>query len=219
MAALFLLVAGCATRPSHIAEQSPVIMLKSVRLPALEWVPWFSRFAEHSWIDFRFNGIWRRMEWDNIDHIILSEMDEEEAFENVRWDRSVAVHQHWSGLWADETAAKILEIGEHYPNAKHYTPWPGPNSNTFIEWLAQKVDLPIVMPPAALGKDYTPWLRAGVSSSNTGIEVETMILGVQIGLREGVEMHLLGLTLGVGIWPPAIKLPFLPAIPGGWFAP
>ena len=75
------------------------------------------------------------------------------------------------------------------------------------------------MPTTALGKDYTPWLDVGMTSSNTGVKFETMLIGAQLGVREGLELHALGLTLGVGIWPPAIKLPFLPAIPGGWFAP
>ena len=38
-------------------------------------------------------------------------------------------------------------------------------------------------------------------------------VGAQVGLAEGVELHLLGLTLGVDLWPPQVKLPFLPAIP------
>jgi hypothetical protein len=36
-------------------------------------------------------------------------------------------------------------------------------------------------------------------------------------LVEGIELHLLGLTVGVGLWPPVLKLPFLADIPGGWF--
>ena len=39
-----------------------------------------------------------------------------------------------------------------------------------------------------------------------------------MGLREGLELHLLGLTLGVGLWPPALKLPLLPrlGVHPGW---
>lgn len=72
-------------------------------------------------------------------------------------------------------------------------------------------------PPSAVGKDFTPWVHAGITSSRSGIELETMLLGVQLGLREGIEVHVLGLTIGIGIWPPTIKLPLLPAIPRDWF--
>ena len=219
IAVLIPLLAGCAIRPSEADHDNPIIMVESVRLPVRDWLPWFARFAEHTWIDFQVSGSWYRIEWDSVDHIILQDMAPGEVFEDVRWERDVAVHQQWHGEWAKEAAENIFTVGESYPHAKQYLPWPGPNSNSLIEWLAQEVDLPLVMPPAALGKDYTTWLHAGITSSNTGLELETTLLGAQVGLREGVELHVLGLTLGVGIWPPTIKLPFLPAIPGGWFAP
>ena len=212
-------LSGCATRPSTTAAERPTIMVKSVRLPVRNWLPWYTRFAEHTWIDFYHAGTWHRVEWDDVDHIIMSEMSATRAFSNVRWEREVAVHEQFSGDWTVPFMTKILEIATDYEDVQNYRPWPGPNSNTFINWLTREVGLPIVMPPTALGKDYTKWLRAGLTASNTGIELETMFLGTEIGLREGIEVHLLGLTLGVSIWPPAVKLPFLPAIPGGWFGP
>lgn len=213
------LLSGCAIRPSTAAADKPTIMVKSVRLPARSWLPWFTRFAEHTWIDFYHAGTWHRAEWNNVDHIIMFETSATAAFADVRWEREVAVHEQFSGEWTVPIMAKILEIATDYEYAKHYLPWPGPNSNTFVNWLTSEVGLPIVMPPTALGKDYTTWLHAGITASNTGIELETMLLGAEVGFREGVEAHVLGLTLGVGFWPPAIKLPFLPAIPGGWFGP
>jgi hypothetical protein len=45
------------------------------------------------------------------------------------------------------------------------------------------------------------------------LEFETMLFGVEVGLREGVEFQFFGLAVGFGFWPPSIKLPFLPAIP------
>ena len=43
-------------------------------------------------------------------------------------------------------------------------------------------------------------------------------LGLGLGLREGVELHLLGLTAGVSLWPPALKLPLVPrmGVHQGW---
>jgi hypothetical protein len=37
--------------------------------------------------------------------------------------------------------------------------------------------------------------------------VETSLLGAKIGLRDGVEVHVLCFTLGIGIWTPSIKTP------------
>lgn len=211
-------IAGCAVRPSTIEEEAPLIMLKSVRLPVRDWLPWYSRFAEHTWIDYYHNSSWHRVEWDDVEHIVAYDLPPGEAFDDVRWEREVAVHNSFHGEWAKEAAAKVLSTAQSYEYATQYTPWPGPNSNSFIDWLARQIGLSIVMPPSAVGKDYTPWVHAGITSSRSGVELETMLLGAQIGLCEGVEAHVLGLTLGVGLWPPAIKLPFLPAVPGGWFA-
>ena len=69
----------------------------------------------------------------------------------------------------------------------------------------------------SLYRRLPPWVRAGVTTSRLGLELESPYLGVQVGLQEGVELHLIGLTAGVGLWPPSLKLPFLPAIPWEWF--
>ena len=32
-------------------------------------------------------------------------------------------------------------------------------------------------------------------------------LGLQVGLREGVQLHFFGTSLGLSLWPPALELP------------
>jgi hypothetical protein len=141
------------------------------------------------------------------------------AFADERWERPVAVHDVVAGEAAATIGDRILADAASFPDAAGYRAWPGPNSNTFVDWLARTTGLPTDLPATAVGKDYTPWLRVGVSPTGLGLELETMLVGAQLGLREGVELHLLGLTFGVGLWPPSLKLPFVPAIPGGWIAP
>jgi hypothetical protein len=104
------LLSGCAIRPSTAATTKPTVMVKSVRLPVRNWLPWFRRFAEHTWIDFHHAGTWHRAEWDDVDHIIMSEMSAARAFADVRWGREVAVHEQFSGNWTVPVTAKILEI-------------------------------------------------------------------------------------------------------------
>jgi hypothetical protein len=64
----------------------------------------------------------------------------------------------------------------------------------------------------AAGKDYTPWLYLGPTASRTGFRVDTLPVGFALGLREGVEVHLLQLTVGVALFPPALEIPFIPHI-------
>ncbi len=49
----------------------------------------------------------------------------------------------------------------------------------------------------------------GLTESGTGVQVSLLgLFGVSLGLAEGVEVNLLGMTFGVDFWRPAIKLPF-----------
>jgi len=232
---------GCAMRPSSLPAAEHLVAIKSVRLPVRSWLPWYTRFAEHAFVDVKDGAGWHRIEWNDssriprviqttddggndvalmrLERIRIQTIDAEDALADVRWEEGVAVLDWFDGDEAARLGARILAVAADYPDAADYRAWPGPNSNSFVEWLALQTGMPVVLPCNAVGKDYTPWLRAGTSSSRTGLELETIVLGAQVGLREGVELHLLGLTVGVGLWPPQLKLPFLPAIPGGWFLP
>jgi hypothetical protein len=63
------------------------------------------------------------------------------------------------------------------------------------------------MNPCSLGRDYVGRVGAGFTTTGTGIHVESSLLGAKVGLRDGVEVHVLCFTLGIGIWTPSIKTP------------
>lgn len=103
---------------------------------------------------------------------------------------------------------KKSTMEKHSKNA--YFPWPGPNSNSFVDYIGRNVaHLAFELSPQAVGKDYSPYIHVGRTTTKTGIELETPVLGFQIGFNEGVELHLLQLTFGVSIFPPALKIPFI----------
>lgn len=84
----------------------------------------------------------------------------------------------------------------------------GPNSNTYAAWVLKQSGVSGELPPCAVGKDYVPAVGAGRTTSGTGVELETLPVGAKVGLKEGVEADVLGMTFGVSVWPPALKLPF-----------
>ena len=91
-----------------------------------------------------------------------------------------------------------------------YRPWPGPNSNTFVQAVLDAVpELKTVLPPTAIGKDYPyqgKWF--GLTPSRTGASVSLAgYLGLTIGWVEGFEINFLGAVLGFDIRRPALKLP------------
>lgn len=118
------------------------------------------------------------------------------------------------GSKASRLIPKILKSIQQYPSSTRgsYQVWPGPNSNTFIAWIARAVpELGLELPPTAIGKDYLgTGITFGTPPSGSGWQISLNgIVGMAIGLKEGFELHLLGATLGIDFQDLALKLPSL----------
>ena len=207
---------GCATAPSDLVDDGgDLVLVKCCRLPESE--PLVTQIAMHSWVDLRLDGIWYRVEIvDQYSGVVSEELFRERAFEDERWGRDVKVIRAFDESdEATRIGSAVPAKSEIYPRNDIYRAWPGPNSNTFVEWLSHQIEgFDFHLHSTAIGKDYDGWFTARFSSTGTGFEVETVPLGFQVGLEEGVEVHVLGLVFGVGFWPPSLKLPFLSGIPG-----
>ncbi len=113
---------------------------------------------------------------------------------------------------ADAAIKKMKEIIPKYRYANDYRVWPGPNSNTYIAHLIREVDeLEVELPPHAIGKD---WLVDSYvldkTASGTGFQFSLFgVLGLQLGLYEGIEINILGLNFGIDFIRPALKLPLI----------
>ena len=118
----------------------------------------------------------------------------------------------WRGADADAAAeclAREAGTAKSYIES-HYVFYPGPNSNTFGDVMLRKCHLHASLPSTSVGKDWRGLVGAGVTSEGTGIQVDTAILGFKLGLKEGIEVHVLGLSIGFDLWPPALILPLGP---------
>ncbi|WP_298721743.1 DUF3750 domain-containing protein [uncultured Ferrovibrio sp.] len=104
----------------------------------------------------------------------------------------------------------IIAAAERYPGREKYVMWPGPNSNSFVAYIARQVpELGLHLPPTAIGKDWigTDQIFAP-APSGTGWQISLFgLAGVTAAVSEGIELNLLGLTLGVDLLRPALKLP------------
>lgn len=97
-----------------------------------------------------------------------------------------------------------------YPYHDTYHVWPGPNSNTFIAYLGRQLpELRLELPSNAIGKDYLPGNAiAAITPSGTGAQISFRgYAGILAGLEEGLELNFLGLSAGIDLSPPALKLP------------
>jgi hypothetical protein len=113
----------------------------------------------------------------------------------------------WDGSAAGAIYA-VLTKAHDYPHWDRYRAWPGPNSNTFVAWVLREAGLHYALDPRAIGKDYMGVLGMRRFSRPPCAQVETPVLGVRISLRDGVEVHLLGLTCGLGWSPLEVYTPF-----------
>ena len=143
----------------------------------------------------------------------------------LRWSDSAVVIRNrqpdtWFGsrgeLYADKRGRgvdalieRIDRAARHYPYAKTYTLWPGPNSNTFVAWIARAVpELEVDLPATAIGKDYLGASLFSRAPSGSGFQVSLGgLLGVAAGRIEGLEINLLGLNFGVS--GSGLKLPLV----------
>jgi len=193
-----------------------IVSVKSVRIPTTE--PWISRFAYHTWLDVKKGAEddWERMEILSAESgVNIYPVPGNEARGDARWTNPVEVVGLVVGDAARQMIPGLEEKARNYPDRAAYTAWPGPNSNSFITYLARATPgLHLQFNHNAVGRDYTPWLYAGPSVTGTGLQVDTLLLGLQAGWREGLQVHFIQLTFGISLFPPALELPILPRI--GW---
>ncbi|MGE5170409.1 MAG: DUF3750 domain-containing protein [Rudaea sp.] len=119
------------------------------------------------------------------------------------------------GAAAEDVIARLEKTAEAYPYSG-YRAWPGPNSNTFIAYLAREIpEFQLGLPSLAIGKDYVPagrWLVRAPSGTGWQLSLGG-ILGVTLARVEGFELNLFGLVLGVDFRQPALKLPGVGRVP------
>ncbi len=114
------------------------------------------------------------------------------------------------GEGVDALILRLREAVRAYPFPDEYRLWPGPNSNTFTAYLARALpELHVDLPPTAIGKDYLPPGEfAALAPGGSGVQVSLLgLLGLTLGMREGVEVNVFGLVVGLDVVHPALKLP------------
>lgn len=117
------------------------------------------------------------------------------------------LHGVWRGAAAERAIACLEREAPKWLGALRYRAWPGPNSNTFGDVMLRRCGLHASLPANAIGKDYRGKLGASWTTEGTGFQIETWILGVRLGLKEGIAVHVIGLEIGIDLWPPALLIP------------
>ncbi|MEO0619379.1 MAG: DUF3750 domain-containing protein [Pseudomonadota bacterium] len=172
---------------------------------------WKGIFAVHTWIVLKPKGGRRYERFDVVGWGTPVRRNNFPVDGTWYSNRPRIVHEV-RGKDAAAIIPKIRSAIRRYPDRRRgdYRVWPGPNSNTFVAWVMREVPgLGGEMPPVAVGKDWLGgWAAAGPTPSNTGWQISLAgVLGGALAWEEGLELHLLGSTIGIDPNDLAIKLP------------
>jgi hypothetical protein len=115
------------------------------------------------------------------------------------------------GAGVDALIGRLERAAAAYPYPDSYRIWPGPNSNTFTAFMLRAArELRVDLPANAVGKDYLGARILARSASGTGVQISVFgVLGLLVGMEEGIEANLLGLTFGIDPNDLAVKLPLV----------
>jgi hypothetical protein len=182
-----------------------------VMVMAAETFGWRAYFAVHPWIIYKRAGDTRYTRYDVVGWGSGNVVRQNYAIPDGHWygakPKLLADHR---GAAAEKLIPEIEAAIQSYPFPREYRSYPGPNSNTFIAHIGREVPgLNLDMPANAIGKDYRPLTNpVGLSSSGQGVQANLLgVLGVSLGLEEGIELNLLGLNFGIDFNRPALRLP------------
>lgn len=169
-------------------------------------------FAVHSWIVIKRNGA---DAYDRYDVVGWGTPVRKNGYPaDGRW-YSNAPEIVWQaeGEKAEALIPKIEAAIAAYPHAKpgSYRLWPGPNSNTFVAGILRAVpEIDAVLPPNAVGRDYLP--GGGFLAYDPAGDLHLTLYGLaglSVGVKSGLEVHLLGLVAGFDVARPGVKIPAL----------
>ena len=182
---------------------------------------WRGAFGSHSWISVKPHGsryytVYQLVGWRlrySPSAISIREGGPADFLWFNAMPRLLVEHR---GSTAQAMIPLIEQAVQSYPYPHQYRVWPGPNSNTFVAWVARQVPaLRLDLPATAIGKDYLAngdWLAA--MPSGTGWQVSLYgLLGIGLAREEGIEFNLLGLSFGIDVNDLALRVPGWGAIP------
>jgi hypothetical protein len=175
---------------------------------------WRKLFAVHTWIAVKPKAatqyrVYQVLGW-RLAAGLPSLMDEKDLPDRYWFNEKPKVLLDLRGKKAEKLLPQITRAVASYPYPNDYEMWPGPNSNTFIAYLARQVPgLGLTMPANALGKDYLPQHAFfAPAPSGTGYQFSFFgLFGVLLAYREGFELNFLGVVYGLSPSQLALKLP------------
>ena len=200
--------------PSGIAPKPLEYSGAVIQAYAARAFNWRGVFAVHTWIATKEAGagqyevhqvIGWRLNWNAPVRVSIRDYPD-----RLWYGAKPSVLLDIRGSKAATLIPKVKAAVNAYPYPMEYRVWPGPNSNTFVAWVARQVpELGLELPVTAIGKDFLAngeiFARA---PSGSGFQFSVLgLFGLIAAQSEGLELNLLGLSFGIDPLSPALKIP------------
>lgn len=201
--------------PAGIAPDPATTPEAVIQVYAARTVSWRGYFGVHTWIAVKRSGAERFDVHEVIGYRLRrtgsTVVSHQRAPDGYWFGNRPELLRDLRGDGVDELIERIEQAVQRYPYATTYRIWPGPNSNTFTAFVAREVpELRVDLPPTAIGKDYLELPLVDRTPSGTGAQFSLFgVAGVLAGVEEGLEINLLGLTLGIDPRSLSLKLPLI----------
>ncbi|NQZ07507.1 MAG: DUF3750 domain-containing protein, partial [Algicola sp.] len=105
----------------------------------------------------------------------------------------------WQGDKATVLAAILRDSPSRYPFKARYHYWPGPNSNTYVQWILTEAKLDHQLIPQGIGKNHLGLI--GWRKTANVREFSTPLFGFRYSHASYVEVHFLHLAVCVRLNP------------------
>lgn len=199
------------------APDPAVVREAVVQVYGARTVRWRGAFGIHPWIAVKRSNAnsfttYQKIGWRAYrggDAVVASDTRAPDAYWFGAAPQLLVEHR---GSGVDALIDRIEAAVAGYPWGTHYRLWPGPNSNTFVAFVARQVpELGLDLPPTAIGKDYLgPTTFVAHAPSGSGWQVSLAgVVGITVAKEEGLEINLLGLAFGVDVNDGRLRLPGL----------
>ena len=219
-----LILTGCSTSKNWqtasresvgIAPKAEDVQEAIYQIYTARAFAWRSYFAVHPWISWKEPSAssytvaqvtsWGlRREGSSVS--VIQDLPDRKWYDHTPY-----IIYEARGKKAEILIEKTKKLIENYPYKDRHTVWPGPNSNTFVDYMIRNIpELTVELPPEAIGKDYLVNNQFfSKSPGGYGYQFSAYgLLGITVGVTEGFELNLLGMTFGIDLYSPALKIPF-----------
>ena len=174
---------------------------------------WRGAFAVHTWISVKRQNAPSYVTYEvigwNLQRLGTSLVKRDGPPDRRWYGNEPEVIGEIRGPEVEGMIDRLEKAVAEYPYHDQYRTWPGPNSNTFVAFMGRALpELKLDLPPTAIGKDYIGDKFIDSSPSGTGWQVSFFgLAGIMFAREEGLEINILGLSIGLDPIDLAIKFP------------